>query len=237
MSLQWIFAAYILYAEVGIVLLLSIPFIPNTFWNSVFKLKIFSWLGHVGQHAFIVIAGILSLLFLDSIREIQKYDKLADEMDHTAGIITHDPHTNKFRAQRNFYISLFAFVFWVVLKRLIDVIALAARLEYTKGALEKQAVNASKMAEKIMDDQDRKEKENEENDNGKIELKKELEEIKIKLASARSEAVTAVKDLEVMKKQAKATNAEYDRLMGELEKYQNNEKNNCDGDGEGKKDE
>ena len=128
MSLQWQFAAYILYVETFLVLLLALPFISNKFWYRIFKFKFFSWIGMVGQHAFLVVAGILSLLFLDSIREIQKYEKIVEETEGQMGINMNNPHTNKFRAQRNFYITLGAFLFWVVLRRLVTVISRAAHL-------------------------------------------------------------------------------------------------------------
>jgi len=227
MSLQWQFAAYVLYAETFLVLLLSLPFISNRFWHKIFKFKFFSWIGHVGQHAFIVVAGILSLLFMDSIREIQKYETLADEMETTPGLIVNNPHTNKFRAQRNFYISLGAFIFWVVLRRLVEVISKAAQLEATTLALEKQALGASKMCETLMEESKNKKKKSDgddgddgDDDSELSDLQQENNKLKTKLAESRAAEDRAVENLEVMKKQAKATSKEYDRLMLELEKCQ-----------------
>lgn len=219
MSLQWQFAAYILYAETFLVLLLALPFISNSFWHRVFKFKFFSWFGAIGQHAFIVVAGILSLLFLDSIREIQKYESLAEDMETTPGLIVNNPHTNKFRAQRNFYISLGAFIFWVVLRRLVEVISLAAQLEASNKALEKQAIGASKMCETLMKDNEKKDG-SENGDDETSALKEEIEALKTKLVESRSNEDKALNDLDVMRKQAKATEKEYDRLMLELEKLQ-----------------
>lgn len=218
MSLQRVFAAYVLYTEVFLVLLLSVPFLSNKFWARVFRFQLFSWIGHIGQHAFIVVAGILSLLFLDSIREIKKYESLADDMDHQAGYMMHDPHTNKFRAQRNFYISLFAFVFWILIRRLIDLISISAQLEASADAMQKQAEGASKMAQQLMENS---KDPDEASDTAVAEAEEKIEKLKTKLSVAVVEKEKAVNDLDVLKKQAKATEKEYDRLMGEMEKMQN----------------
>jgi len=229
MSLQWQFAAYILYVETFLVLLLALPFISNKFWHRIFKIKLFSWIGMIGQHAFLVIAGILSLLFLDSIREIQKYEGIIEETEGQMGINMNNPHTNKFRAQRNFYITLGAFLFWIVLRRLVTVISNAAVLEAKCHALEKQAKGASAMAESLMKDDKKSKKSSGDDDDGSSELQEEIEKLKTKLAESRAAEGKAVDDLEVVKKQAKATEREYDRLMVEMEKLQ--------GGNDGKKDE
>lgn len=230
MSLQWQFAAYILYVETFLVLLLALPFLSNAFWHRIFKFRFFSWLGMIGQHAFLVIAGILSLLFMDSIREIQKYEKLVEETENQMGINMNNPHTNKFRAQRNFYITLGAFLFWIVLRRLVTVISAAAVLEAQCSALERQALGVSKMAESLLEENSKNKSSNGDgNDEENSKLTAEVEKLKTKLAESRAAESKAVDDLDVMRKQAKATEKEYDRLMVELE--------NAQGENAGKKDE
>jgi len=220
MPLQWVFAAYVLYTEVALVLLLSVPFIPNRYWQKVFKIKFVGWLGHLGQQLFIVVAGILTLLFCDAIREIRKYEQLAEEAESAnAGIPMMNYHTNKFRAQRNFYISLFAFVFWVVLRRLVDVISNNATLQATKKALEKQAKGASDMAKSMMDENSKTKSESKSKSDTTLE--KEIKELKIKYSEEKTKAESARNDLNVMKQQAKATEKEYDRVVAELAKFQN----------------
>jgi len=231
MALQMVFAAYILYIEVAMVLLLSVPFIPNSWWQKIFRIKFVGWLGHLGNQIFIVVAGILTLIFCDAIREIRKYEALAEEAETaTAGIPMMNYHTNKFRAQRNFYISLFAFVFWIVLKRLVDVISSNATLEATKKALEKQAKGASDMAKSMMEESSKTKSKSDTKSDSKADtksdtlaLEKEIKELKIKYSEEKIKADAAINDLSVVKQQAKANEKEYDRVMKELEKYQNGE--------------
>merc|ERR1712110_199677 len=119
MSLQWQMAAVILYAEIFIVLLLSLPIIPSRYWSKILKSRIVSSLLDLSNHIFVVVSGIFTLMLFDSVRQMQKYERLALEYEKSnSGICLHDPQTQKFRAQRNFYITLFGFVFWFVIKRL-----------------------------------------------------------------------------------------------------------------------
>ena len=147
---------------------------------------------------------------------------MADEVIGTsAGYHPHqDPHTNKFRAQRNFYITLGAFLLWVVLRRLITLISAAAILEASEAAMKKQAQQASKMAETLMNSNDCDKNKDKDSTDVEKKLNQEIENLKTKLSEARSSEAKAVEDLEVLKKQSKATEKEYDRLMGELEKEQ-----------------
>jgi len=218
MSIQWQFASTILTIESALVVIFCLPFISNKFWNRIFKWKLLSWVGHIGQHAFLVVASILAMLFMESIREIQKYEKMADEtIGSAAGYHPHqDPHTNKFRAQRNFYITLGAFLLWVVLRRLITLISAAAQLEASEEAMKKQAQQASKMAETLLNSGD----DDKDSTDSEKKLQQEIESLKTKLSEARSSEAKVVEDLEVLKKQSKATEKEYDRLMGELEREQ-----------------
>ena len=129
MAIQYQFAAGVLYCEVAVVILLCLPFISNRFWARIFKWKILKTIGdNFGSHVFLVFASILGLLFFDSVNSMTKYEKQSEEADEMGKVIIgHDPHSSKFRAQRNFYITMFAFVFWIVLRRLVSVIANAAQ--------------------------------------------------------------------------------------------------------------
>ena len=95
MSLQWQFAAGILYVELFFVLILCLPFISNKIWGKVFKWRIFGFLNSIGNHFFVIVAGMFTMLFLDSVGEIKKYEKLADDYESQPGLNLHDPHTNK----------------------------------------------------------------------------------------------------------------------------------------------
>merc|ERR1712183_189126 len=136
---------------------------------------------------------------MESIREIQKYEKMAEETIGSAA--GQHPHTNKFRAQRNFYITLGAFLLWVVLRRLITLISAAAQLEASEEAMKKQAQQASKMAETLLNSGD----DDKDSTDSEKKLQQEIESLKTKLSEARSSEAKVVEDLEVLKKQSKAT--------------------------------
>merc|ERR1712226_294743 len=216
MAIQYQFAAGVLYCEVAVVILLCLPFISNRFWNRIFKWKFLKTIGeNFGSHVFLVIASILGLLFFDSINSMAKYEKQSEDADEQGKVIIgHDPHSSKFRAQRNFYITMSAFVFWIVLRRLVTVISQAAQYEIRSEAMEKQAKSASDMASQLMDNKE------EDDSEGTSELKKEVKKLNVKLSEAVIAKEKAEEDLAVVKEQAKANNREYDRLMGELEKAQ-----------------
>lgn len=218
MAIQYQIAAFILYAEVAVVLLLSLPFISNRVWGKIFKWKIFNVLSVLGEKAFLIGASLLGVLFFDSINSMTKYERLAEEQEEKGNlVIGHDPHSSKFRAQRNFYITMFAFVFWIVLRRLIAVIAIAAMNEIKAEALERQAKSAGKMAEQLMS-----EKDDAKGDDGEEakKLKAEIKRLNVRLSEATCAQEKAEEDLQVVKDQAAANNREYDRLMAELEKAQ-----------------
>lgn len=217
MAIQYQFAAGVLYCEVAFVILLCLPFISNRFWARIFKWKILKTIGdNFGSHVFLVFASILGLLFFDSVNSMTKYEKQSEDADEMGKVIIgHDPHSSKFRAQRNFYITMFAFVFWIVLRRLVSVIANAAQYEIKAEAMEKQAKSASDMAKRLMDDSpDTKES------GDSKELKSDIKKLNVKLSEAVQAKEKAEADLDVVKEQAKANNREYDRLMKELEECQ-----------------
>jgi len=128
-------------------------------------------------------------------------------------------YSSKFRAQRNFYITMFAFVFWIVLRRLVTVISQAAQYELKAVAMEKQAKSASDVASKLMDEDKDKDASEEDKEAAK-QAKAEIKRLNVKLSEAVAAKEKAEENLKVVKEQAKANNREYDRLMAELEKAQ-----------------
>jgi len=82
--------------------------------------------------------------------------------------------------------------------------------------MKKQAQQASKMAETLLNSGD----DDKDSTDSEKKLQQEIESLKTKLSEARSSEAKVVEDLEVLKKQSKATEKEYDRLMGELEREQ-----------------
>ncbi|CAH1266435.1 BCAP29 [Branchiostoma lanceolatum] len=169
---------------------------------------------------------ILDCLLPNAIREMFKYGSAPKvQGGHDATLYPQaeiNLHMKLFRAQRNFYIAGFALFLFVVLRRLVTVISNTATLEAKSEAFEKQAKSATDAAQKLLEETEKLKKEGPGAEN-EVELEKlrdkvadknkELEEAKDKLHHLEA-------DLEAVKKQAKGVNTEYDRLLGEHSKLQ-----------------
>ncbi|XP_034541913.1 B-cell receptor-associated protein 29-like isoform X2 [Notolabrus celidotus] len=94
MTLQWTAVALFLYAEIAANLILCIPFISAKRWRSVFSLRIWNWLSPYWNKCFFTMIMVLIVLFLDAVREVQKYSgpepmqdaKVAVTLEDTAGL-------------------------------------------------------------------------------------------------------------------------------------------------------
>nr|XP_061797428.1 B-cell receptor-associated protein 29 [Nerophis lumbriciformis] len=153
MTLQWTAVAFFLYMEIGILVILCLPFISAKRWQSVFNLRIWSPLAHFWNKVFLTMIVILIVLFLDAVREVRKYS--VKDLGTDAKLLPnmHDHmHMKLFRAQRNLYISGFAVFLWLVMKRVVTLINQLASVSMTTAALQAQAENANKAAQKYMED-------------------------------------------------------------------------------------
>lgn len=229
MSIHWTLIAGFLYAEIGVILLLLVPFIGTRMWNKVFKSRFLKGLESQLIYYFYVLVAILILFFLDAIREMQKYSA-EETQQKTVGMSHLDTqmqmHMRLFRAQRNFYIAGFALFLCLVIKRLVGLISANAGLQAEKEAAMKQAESASRAAESLMNAADSKTADNAD--------PVEVAELKEALEKAKKEAETAKKDVEGMKSQSESLAKEYDRLMEEKDRLER--KVNIMGDGEKKDD-
>jgi len=227
MSIHWTLIAGFLYAEIGVILLLLVPFISTRMWNKVFKSRFLRGLESQLIYYFYVLVAILILFFLDAIREMQKYGA-EDIQQKTVGGSHLDAqmqmHMRLFRAQRNFYIAGFALFLCLVIKRLVSLISANAGLQAEKEAAMKQAESASRAAESLMKSADL----------GNKDEPVDVTELKEALEEAKKEAETAKKDVESMKSQSESLAKEYDRLMEEKDRLER--KVNILGDGEKKDD-
>uniref|UniRef100_A0A1I8EA44 Endoplasmic reticulum transmembrane protein n=1 Tax=Wuchereria bancrofti TaxID=6293 RepID=A0A1I8EA44_WUCBA len=215
MTLQWFVVALILYLEIAVVLLLLLPWIRPTLWSKFFKSRIVKTFEKHATVYFISALCILLLLFagwvffsssnssdrLDAIREVRKY---ANEMA-IEGSIRHTAdsenvvHMRLFRAQRNLYISGFALLLFLIIKRLVALLSRGALLEAAAEAAMKQAESATKTAKSYMYGEGEREKE----------LERQVEELGKELKSAQV-------DRDTMKEQAESLEREYDRVCGLL---------------------
>jgi len=213
MSIHWTLIAGFLYAEIGTILLLLVPFISTKMWNKVFKSRFLRGLESQLIYYFYVLVAILILFFLDAIREMQKYSA-EETQQKTVGMSHLDTqmqmHMRLFRAQRNFYIAGFALFLCLVIKRLVGLISANAGLQAEKDAAMKQAESASRAAEMFMKD----------GGSGDSAGSGDVAEMKAELEKAKKEAEAAKKDMNSMKSQSESLAKEYDRLMEEKDKLQ-----------------
>merc|ERR1712227_37398 len=240
MSFQWQFVAVILYTEIAVSLLLCLPFISSKWWSAFFKSTLAKKAAEHGTTIFYILATILSLLFFDAYKDVAKYSKEDLDSVHDANQ-ANQFRMYMFRAQRNLYISGFALFLWIIISRLAGLLADKARVKAEAVAAKAQAASASKTAELLLDENQKREKE------GKAglddEVKNEIADLKKRLESAQNRAKEEEKvakeasdkyeksqaELVAMKKQSEGLAREFDRVTEELAALQN-------AAGDGKKD-
>uniref|UniRef100_A0A915E7R9 Endoplasmic reticulum transmembrane protein n=1 Tax=Ditylenchus dipsaci TaxID=166011 RepID=A0A915E7R9_9BILA len=187
MTLQWTVIAYILYGEIG-------TFVPPLAMDSSnFVEEVYSY----------AVIAVLLLLFFDATREVRKYSGVDISTEGTRGRLAEADslvHMRLFRAQRNLYISGFALLLFLVINRIVGLLARSAHLEAAAESAMKQAEGASKAAKTLL-----------EADDGEAIKKgeKEREELLKKLKAAEN-------DRDAMKAQSKNLQKEYDRVCSQL---------------------
>lgn len=228
MTLQWTAVALFLYVEIGILVILCLPFISARRWQSIFQMRIWGTVARFWNKVFFSMIIILIVLFLDAVREVRKYSgkevgtdaKLQPTMfDHL--------HMKLFRAQRNLYISGFAVFLWLVMKRVITLINQLASVAGTTAALQVQADNANQAAKKYMEDNEllkqtlMEGKGDKATAEGMELLRKEVEKLKEELKTSGDALKNSQSEADVMKKQMEGLAREYDRLLKEHQELQN----------------
>lgn len=228
MTLQWTAVALFLYVEIGILVILCLPFISAKRWQSIFQLRIWSCVAPFWNRVFLTMIIILIVLFLDAVREVRKYSgkevgtdaKLQPNMfDHL--------HMKLFRAQRNLYISGFAVFLWLVMKRVVTLINQLASVSSTTAALQAQADGANKAAKKYMEDNERLKQTLMEGKGDKATaqgmelLRTDVERLKEELKTSENALKNSQTEADMMKKQMDGLAREYDRLLKEHQELQN----------------
>lgn len=230
MTLQWTAVALFLYAEMGVLFILCIPFISPRRWRSVFHLRIWGYVSRFWNKVFLTMIIILIVLFLDAVREVRKYSakdvganaKLQPNMyDHL--------HMKLFRAQRNLYISGFAVFLWLVMKRVITLISQLASVSDTTAALQTQVDGANQTAKKYKQDNERLKqslmegKGDQATSEGMELLREEVKKLKEEMKASEETLRKSHSEADVMKKQMEGLAREYDRLLKEHQELQNRE--------------
>lgn len=228
MTLQWTAVAIFLYVEIGVLVILCIPFISARRWQSIFQLRIWSWMARFWNKVFLTMIIVLIVLFLDAVREVRKYSSRELGTDAKVQPNMYDHlHMKLFRAQRNLYISGFAVFLWLVMKRVVTLINQLAAVSGTTAALQAQADNANKAAKKYMEDNEllkqtlMEGKGDKATAEGMELLRKEVEKLKDELKTSGDALKNSQSEADVMRKQMDSLAREYDRLLKEHQELQN----------------
>ncbi|MCJ8743417.1 hypothetical protein PDJAM_G00093780 [Pangasius djambal] len=153
MTLQWTAVALFLYVEIGILILLCLPFISAQRWQIIFNLNIWNHVAWLWKRGFLAMIIILIVLFLDAVREVRKYSgaQISKDSKTYPNMFDH-VHMKLFRSQRNLYISGFALLLWLVMQRVIKLINQLAAAANTNSALHVQIEDANQSAKKYMEE-------------------------------------------------------------------------------------
>ncbi|KAB0337040.1 hypothetical protein FD754_025392 [Muntiacus muntjak] len=223
MTLQRAAVATFLYAEIGLILIFCLPFIPPQRWQKIFSFSVWGKIASFWNKAFLTII-ILLILSLDAVREVRKYSLTHTIEKSSANRPAAYEHTQMklFRSQRNLYISGFSLFFWLVLRRLVTLTTQLAKELSNKGVHKRQAKNINQAAKKFMEENERlkqflknygKEEHVLEAENTKLEDKKE--KLKTELKKASDALSKAQNDVMIMKMQSERLSKEYDQLLRE----------------------
>uniref|UniRef100_A0A8C2T511 Endoplasmic reticulum transmembrane protein n=1 Tax=Coturnix japonica TaxID=93934 RepID=A0A8C2T511_COTJA len=231
MTVQWTAVAAFLYGEVGVLLVLCLPFISPLRWQKIFMIPLWSKMAVFWNKMFLTIIVLLIILFLDAVREVRKYSAIqvnekvanvnANAIDHI--------QMKLFRSQRNLYISGFSLFLWLVLRRTVTLLTQLAKGMSSHAALETQVNDATEAAKKYLAENERlqealnekgsgENKEAVETINGK--LRKEIGQLKAELQKTTNALHKANNEVAAVKKQSEGLRREYDNLMKEYERLQ-----------------
>lgn len=169
---------------------------------------------------------VLIVLFLDALREVQKYSGPEPMQDAKVNPNVYDHiHMKLFRAQRNLYISGFSLFLWLIMRRVITLLnQVAVTLEESAG-LQAQMDSAVKAAQQHQDDNLMLKQAllNEEKSMSakNQQLKLEVEKLTNAIKAAEEAVRKSNAEVEAMRRQAKGLAKEYDRLLTEHHQLQN----------------
>ena len=221
-GILWSSIAGFVYVEVATAAILLLPFISSQRWQKIFRSNLVQKCASYSHIYFNVFIAILSLVFLESIREMRKYSSALEDVDLKNNRETElSAQVKLFRSQRNFYISGFALFMWFILRRLVIQTSKQAHLEAECEASQKQAKQANAAAQLLLDQQDNTSNKKKETDiTEEKSVAQQLDKTKEDLVKTKMELKKALNDLEAFRKQAEGTNREYDRLLKEHAKLQ-----------------
>ncbi|XP_075994188.1 B-cell receptor-associated protein 29-like [Genypterus blacodes] len=226
MTLQWTAVAFFLYVEIALILILCLPFISALRWRSVFSWRIWNWLTPYWNKCFFTMIMVLVVLFLDALREVQKYSDPEPTLEAKVNPNLYDHlHMKLFRAQRNLYISGFSLFLWLIMRRVVTLLNQVAVVVESSAGVQAQLENTIKAARQHQEDNltlkqallDEEEATSAQNQ----QLKMEAEKLAGRLKAAESAVSKSQTEVEAMKRQSRGLSQEYDRLLREHHLLQN----------------
>lgn len=215
MSLQWGLVAGFLYVEIAVLVILLLPGISAQRWQRLFRSRILHSLGAQTALYYYGLIGLLCLLFLDAIREMRKYSNEDYDLNVNPKAEM-QAHMKLFRAQRNFYISGFALLLSLIIRRISTLLSVQGSLEAQSEAALKQATSASDAARRLMKEQESKKNSGETS----MHSKDEVQALQTEINTLKEEMSSLKRDRDAIKSQAESVSKEYDRLLEEHEKLQ-----------------
>lgn len=221
-GILWSSIAGFVYVEIAAAAILLLPFISPNRWQKIFRSNLVTKIAAYSHIYFNVLIAILTLVFIESIREMRKYSSALEDVDLKNNRESElAAQVKLFRSQRNFYISGFALFMWFILRRLITQTSKQAHLEAECEASQKQAKQANAAAQLLLDQQDNtSNKKKESSIEEEKSVAQQLDKTKEDLVKTKMELKKALNDLDSIRKQAEGTNREYDRLLKEHAKLQ-----------------
>ncbi|KAI1239436.1 hypothetical protein IHE44_0012558 [Lamprotornis superbus] len=230
MTFQWTAVAAFLYGEIGVILVLCLPFISPLRWQKIFMFPLWSKMAVFWNKMFLTIIVLLIILFLDAVREVRKYSSVhVNEKAANVNSSAFDHIQMKlFRSQRNLYLSGFSLFLWLVLRRTVTLLTQLAKEMASHAALETQVNDATEAAKKYMAENERLQEALSGKGNGKKKgsdtteekLKEEVEHLKAELQKTSNAFHKAKTEVAAVKKQSEGLRREYDHLMKEFEQLQ-----------------
>ncbi|XP_019855950.1 PREDICTED: B-cell receptor-associated protein 31-like [Amphimedon queenslandica] len=216
MTLQWQVVAFSLYAEIFLTIILILPLLKPSTWKYIFSIRIFSGLKALWKTIFFASLLILVVLFVDSIRTMNKYNDASIDKPGMTLDTKLDIRLKQCRGQRNFYITGFSLFLMFIIYRLVVLLFERASLEANHQAALAQAQSVSRELQRRLDQSGKKETETE----SEQPTEEEKEKYLTRITELEKEVKKVLADRDAMRKQAESLHAEYDRLSGEYQKIQ-----------------
>ncbi|VDL89404.1 unnamed protein product [Schistocephalus solidus] len=250
MSIVWTLVATFLYAEGAVIILLLLPLISSTRWNSLFKSRLIATFSAYGSFYFRGCICLLTLMICEAARSVwtqnNAYQKLKDNPQDFRAETESVFLMRLFRAQRNLYISGFSLflwfaVFWInpciqfclkfTSNQLIRLVPPLCSVLYRLVQLiteharliatsEASLAQAKSASEAASKFLSQDKSAKGESSDKEVALKAEVEKLKKRLEAEEEERKRIETDRDMVKKQADQMSKEYDRVSAECQALQ-----------------